>query len=230
MSFSACIHILDLMTPEEFAWKNMLPAADNPSIIKAMQALSLKDGPIYVRKFSDPEALFGECIHNVYKKVSKDGGSVVYGWRFCEYSYMIEGEFHAVWRNPEGLLVDITPDETDSHDQILFAIDSAKTFDGKRTDNFRLNTTTNPLVDDIIEIERAKFRFTDKIEEVDEEGRIIFNPEEQQIWNELNWYSNNVDWLFAKAGSTDSECFCGSKVRFRACHRGIVHSFLKTIV
>ena len=57
----------------------------------------------------DPEAQLQECFDNCTRKVIAAGGAVQYGWAFCVYERLLQAFHHAVWRSPEGVLIDITP-------------------------------------------------------------------------------------------------------------------------
>ena len=56
-----------------------------------------------------PEAQLQECFDNCTRKVIAAGGAVQYGWAFCVYERLLQAFHHAVWRSPEGVLIDITP-------------------------------------------------------------------------------------------------------------------------
>jgi len=52
--------------------------------------------------------------------VEEQGGAVQHGWALWEWPrVMVEAEFHAVWRSPDGSRLDVTPRE-DSQQRILF--------------------------------------------------------------------------------------------------------------
>lgn len=217
------------MTPELHQMINHLPDMDNENIKRTVAALGIVDDLVYVDVIPDNDATFGQCCPNVLRKVEQTAGEVVYGWKFCEFSYMIEAEFHAIWKSPDGKFVDITPSAEPTTTKILFGIDRTKKYDGSRTDNFRLNTTDNELVDDTIEIEKAKFKFIDIVQNVDDNGVVLMNTDEQEVWQLLNVLSYEVDKLFAFNGTVNSFCFCGSSNSYANCHRDTVKQFLKTI-
>jgi hypothetical protein len=59
----------------------------------------------------ETDAQPNECYSNCQKKVGKSGGTMQCGWIFAarrEHDYVIASP-HAVWRSPEGVLIDITP-------------------------------------------------------------------------------------------------------------------------
>ena len=55
------------------------------------------------------------CWFNVEEKVARDGGEPAYGWLVVVYKERwIKAIPHAVWKSPEGTLVDITPPQLSS--------------------------------------------------------------------------------------------------------------------
>lgn len=64
------------------------------------------------------------CFVNVDRQMAKSGGSMETGWIFNEYEKRaIEAEAHAVWIDPTGKRLDITPHEFQPK-RVLFAPDS----------------------------------------------------------------------------------------------------------
>lgn len=75
----------------------------------------------YVDVVNDRHGTFGFCWRGVDRKVSCSGGSRVCGWTIWEMpDTYLTAEFHAVWRAPEGNLLDITP-KPDGERRIVFA-------------------------------------------------------------------------------------------------------------
>ncbi len=63
-----------------------------------------------VAVIADQYGLYGWCSDGVLEKMKHDGGSIVFGWTLWEWpGAMLTGEFHSVWRSPDGDLFDITP-------------------------------------------------------------------------------------------------------------------------
>lgn len=217
------------MTLLQFNDINLLPDKENVNILRTISALGIANKPIYVDIIPDINAITGECFLNVFNKVDTAKGEAVFGWKFAEYSFMIEAEFHAVWKTSHGNLVDITLSDDPKAKKILFVIDHTRAFDGKRTDNFRFNTTNNALIDDIIEIERAKFVLTDNAKEVDATGRVIFNEDQSIKWEQLNLVSLTLDEMCRCNKTVQSKCFCNSSLSYEQCHRQNIKEFLATI-
>lgn len=84
-----------------------------------------------------------ECLTIVPEHVACHGGKQLTGWAIWEGTHIIEAEFHAVWRNPEGRIVDLTPRPPElALANILFLEDLGREYTGRQIDNIR-----KPLVD-----------------------------------------------------------------------------------
>ena len=92
----------------------------------------------------DEGCSLGSCFDNVRAVVRRRGGSTQYGWRMREQTgAYVEGEFHAVWRTPEGLLTDVTP-RSDGLTTILFLPDSTAIWEGEDVPPRRLMLHEKP--------------------------------------------------------------------------------------
>lgn len=79
--------------------------------------------PVFVPVVDDAYGLYGFCSDGVREKINSDGGSAVFGWTIWEWpGAMLTAEFHAVWRDDAGTLLDITPKPA-GHSRILFVPD-----------------------------------------------------------------------------------------------------------
>lgn len=66
------------------------------------------DSPVNVKRTAKPRAL-GNCYWNVAQVVEESGGEVVLGWAFLMWpKYYFEAMHHAVWRNRDGRLIELT--------------------------------------------------------------------------------------------------------------------------
>ena len=207
---------------------NLLPSPTNENIKKVIAVLKITSEPFYVHIISEQEAQNGFCYENVLGKIKKSAGSIVYGWYFREYDYMIEAEFHAIWKSPEGLLIDITPPQDPILKQILFVIDESRNFNIKYREPFRFNTTLNELVDDIIELESVKFKFEGSCYDENGVRKTDLNQNALQMtWNIIMYTSEGVEKLFKAGGNLDTNCFCNSGIRYKSCHHKILIELLR---
>jgi hypothetical protein len=85
------------------------PTAITPEIISLSESLKAEP-PVYVSVVDDPYGMYGFCNLGVLQKIKTDGGSIRFGWNVWEYpGVYLTAEFHAVWVDATGNLVDITP-------------------------------------------------------------------------------------------------------------------------
>lgn len=85
--------------------------------------------PVQVPVRPHDTAIFGECFTNVITCVDRYGGSIEIGWTIWECpNVFLEAEFHACWRQPDNILVDVTP-KPSGEKQIMFLPDPNVTKD-----------------------------------------------------------------------------------------------------
>lgn len=76
-----------------------------------------------------PEARQRECFYNVRDACEAFGGDIVFGWAIWIWPLVnIEAIHHAVWRRPDGEVVDVTPPELKGP-AITFVEDASTAFD-----------------------------------------------------------------------------------------------------
>jgi hypothetical protein len=125
------------------------PRALNADILGFCRRINAASAPTFLDVAPELWAAQGECFFNVRRKVSEDGGALVYGWRvWCWPGVFAEAEHHAVWRSAGGALHDISPTPS-GETRILFLSDPQRDYDFetmRRRDNIRAPLTDDPLV------------------------------------------------------------------------------------
>lgn len=87
------------------------------------------DNCIFVPVVDDDLGFYGWCSDGVAEKVKIAGGRPVYGWTIWEWpNVILTAEFHCVWQDPGGALVDITP-KPKREPRILFVPDPSVPID-----------------------------------------------------------------------------------------------------
>ena len=118
-----------------------MPVRDLPPIsryiLKLARQIDATQSPAYIAVEPREDCLPGRCFDNVARVVAKEGGSVQHGWTMRQDSYFAEGAFYAVWRRPDGALIDITP-RADSPAQIVFLSDSKRVWEGETVEPMRM--------------------------------------------------------------------------------------------
>ena len=208
---------------------NLLPASNNEHILKLISLQGIDAIPKYIDIEPEFDAENGSCFVNVKRKVERAGGRAILGWQFCEYSYMIEGEFHSIWESPVGRLIDITPGNSAEIKQTLFVVDKNASYSGTAIDNIRINTTDNKLVDDVIEIEEAKFKLEDQLYTAEGVAKQRINKEVQVCYHFIELFSTDIDFFLVNNGNMQSPCYCNSGMEFQLCHRIGLKELISTI-
>ncbi|MGF2399801.1 hypothetical protein ACQUTF_08135 [Enterobacter cloacae] len=121
--------------------------SNNPSKIvgKIEPNQTLATGYYSFTKPDDFEPYEQECYYNVAKMIEINDGEPVYGWVLWESSSMIEAEAHCLYRNVDGVVLDITP-RVSGEDKILFVPDSRIKISLKHLSgtSFSMTQHTNP--------------------------------------------------------------------------------------
>ena len=119
------------------------PPAITKHILKLARQIDAACLPEYVTVESRADCLPNRCFENVTRVVTQLGGRVQHGWTMRQESYFAEGAFYAVWRSPDGSLIDVTPG-ADKQTQILFLPDSKRVWDGEEVEPRRLLLRETP--------------------------------------------------------------------------------------
>lgn len=206
-----------------------IPDADNKFVSELRATLSLTSTPIFLDVVPGQNDEACGCFDNVQRRVESQGGASVFGWQFWEHPYMIEAEFHAVWRMPSGSLVDITPKDDREISRIIFVEDMARKYDGTQTDNVRINITNSSLIDDLIEVEKAKYRFLNKDGRDKIIGVVPLQGDDARLWQSITQLSVILEQTHLTGGDVHFPCFCRSGSAYSRCHREVVQKGMMEI-
>ncbi len=101
------------------------------ALLKLARQIDATWSPDYVPVEPEAECLPERCFDNVSATVRRRGGEMVTGWSLREMpTVFVEGTFHAVWRGPDGRIIDVTP-RADGRASILFQPDSKTRWQGE---------------------------------------------------------------------------------------------------
>lgn len=163
-----------------------------------------------------------DCTENVAQQVKKHGGKAIYGWRIWQSDQLIEAEFHAVWENTKGELMDITPLQLGmKFNHILFLEDDSLVYEGKQIDNIRINITDNKMVDLFIQACHAIFLIKNRGERAllhDEEFEKSLSEEDKDEIMEYAMIQSAIYQFTQMGKSHEDECLCGSLKNVMDCH------------
>jgi hypothetical protein len=198
------------------------PAFLSRSIETLCEELSPGQTPQYVEVVADPCARVHECFPNVMTKVERDGGVVVIGWSIWESpGLFVEAEFHAVWRSPEGTLIDITPKAT--HDSsILFLLQPEAIYAGRQVNNVRRSISADPDVETYLRAHDAMFEFMNRGDRAGQHGEVSIAGQDVLEYEAI---AGNILMLSARIANRSKRydpyvpCWCGSGKKSKWCHK-----------
>jgi len=169
--------------PQFLIIEPVVPRADSQGAVKIREIL--KTGTQYneVGSAKIDDAIPMDCFINVDKAIQQGGGEIVYGWQIWETlpGVMMEAEFHAVWKNPDGTMYDVTPHIFDGIEHILFLPDPNRTYAGKQIDNLRIALVKDKLVEQFIKNAKRRYKALNAGDLAYQHGVIAATPEMQQI-------------------------------------------------
>lgn len=141
------------------------PAIDRPEVRSLCERLVPGVIPRHIQVVEPPPgAVPDDCVGNVEIAMSIHGGIPVYGWQLWETlpDLLIEAEFHVVWEDNDGDVLDVSPKPFPGLSQIVFLPDENLTHEGRQIDNLRVALTDDPLVEELIKVAEAYFEATNR--------------------------------------------------------------------
>jgi len=100
-----------LLRADDDAFRDAVVPADTTPDIAAFAAELSPLPPQHIPRIEDDDANYGWPAESVRAKIERDGGDIRFGWRLREWpGVLLTADFHAVWVDPQGALIDITPD------------------------------------------------------------------------------------------------------------------------
>ena len=137
--------------------------------------------PFYVPVQPAPHARPAYCFDNSVAQAAAQGGEAAYGWAIWRWpGRWFEAEHHAVWRQPSGELLDVTPQAGDPP-RILFLPDPDAVYDPS---TFRPNVMApdagNPMAAEYIALVAARGAITRTYWEPGMDVLPLFSVEDRQ--------------------------------------------------
>lgn len=132
----------------------------------------------------EPGAAMADCFVTVADKVRAEGGDSVIGWAIWEApGKLIEAEFHAVWRQPSGALLDVAarPMFVPS---ITFLADPGRTYKGQQVDNVRRPLSRDPRVRELIYLQGRRFAMLNAGARADQHA-VVLGKREQRDYDRM---------------------------------------------
>lgn len=135
----------------------------NAAEVRALcNSLRQNGQPLYVPFRPLRDVPLRECFSVVAGHVSANGGQAVLGWNIVELTGIwLEAEFHAIWRSPDGELLDLTPREF-PQSQYLFLPDDEQPYEGTQVESKLHPLTNHPSVIRQIQLVRELFFYKNR--------------------------------------------------------------------
>ncbi|WP_345885208.1 hypothetical protein [Shewanella algae] len=126
-----------------------------------------------------------DCFNIVEQHVKSHGGEQLFGWAVWEWpKVMIEGEFHSVWKSPEGEIIDLTPRPIEI-EKSLFVHDPKKLYKGRQVNNIRKPIAKGLTVKNYIETANQIYTEMNKGELADVHGEIEATPRLMKLYQRM---------------------------------------------
>lgn len=196
------------------------PSPDDPDLKRLLAKMNAKAEPVVVDVETHPDAEVNECIGIVDKMVRDFGGSRVLGWQVWKGTYLIEAEFHAVWKTKDGALKDVSK-KGNKVTKILFVEDPDLVYDGTQFNNIRLNRFGERVVQDLIDTCDTLFKLYNK------DGRSAFygldflknlTKEQYENLQVVEYFRRQLVQFLNDGGNEVSTCFCDRGRKYKDCH------------
>ncbi len=147
-----------------------------PHVLEFCNGVVKDSQPIQVRCEQAPDQAFDDCFVTVDRRVASNGGMPVLGWAIWEVpGVLIEAEFHAVWQQPEGTLLDISARRL-RFDSITFVPDPGARYAGRQVDNVRVPLNSDPRVRQFIYLCQRRFELENTGALADQHGLVELPP------------------------------------------------------
>ena len=160
------------------------PKLIKPYVISFCRSIVAEPQPVYVPLRPVSNAPQNECVTIVPRHIEQNGGEQVIGWAIWEWPRVfIEAEFHSVWRQPDGSLLDLTP-KVMPMPRILFLPDPRRAYNGRQVDNLRKPLDRDPAIKQFCELCTLMHREQNRGELADYHGPIVFTETMQRIDHE----------------------------------------------
>lgn len=159
------------------------------------------------------------CFPVVERHIEAHGGAICYGWRFWELEWLyVEAEFHAVWRDESGSLVDLTP-APGRVSRILFVVDPEREYEGRQVNNVRRALSNEPAVHDFFDAADAEYALLNRGER-SEQHLVELSPAEARELKAISVRKSAAAERMLRSrpqpGRND-QCPCGSNVKYKKC-------------
>ncbi|MCC7570125.1 SEC-C domain-containing protein [Candidatus Micrarchaeota archaeon] len=186
------------------------------TILSFCNGINGDEKPQYITVSSFNYCLENHCFPNVDETVREKGGHIVNGWVIWQWDNIIlEAEAHAVWENPKGEVIDVTP-HTPEESQIVFLRDSNVKYNGIQYDNIRKGLTDSKLVAEYIALCQELYKIQDENRK-DSNSIEIKDPQTIKRYRTIEEKKIVLEKTFCSNVGRNDPCPCGSGRKYKKC-------------
>jgi len=194
----------------------IVPTTIDENVNALVRKLGLPGPPQFVPVQTTPTSIVADCFANVDTQVAGSGGAKVYGWKLWLFpDVWVAAEFHAVWRSPQGQLIDVTPSSSGS--TILFVSDPTRTYNGRTLNNVHHLISKKPIVAMYVELADLRTNFQES-RRVNGALEVAFEGAHADLMTETTAAEGFLRALVRSGASRNHDCPCRSGDKFKQCH------------
>lgn len=194
------------------------PRAISEAITSLCDRLVPGTQPLFVPVTQRGDGVPNECFATVAAQVAEFGGALQHGWAIWEWpKTMIEAEFHAVWRDTDGNVLDVTP-RFDAERRVLFLPDPVRMFRGVSVNNVRVALRDDPRIHEFISLADKRHAVLNSGERAHQFG-LVSVPKEEIAPILVRMRDLQLNLARHHTGR-NAPCPCGSGAKFKKCCGG----------
>jgi SEC-C motif len=205
----------------------MTPSSVTPEIRALCADLVPGGTPQYINITPVAGTRILDCFANVENHIQRHGGSICFGWQIWNLlHFAVEAEFHAVWRDPTGKLIDITSKQFPVS-KILFLPDPVRVYEGKQINNVRRALGSDASIQEYLDTLDAKFELMNRGHRASAVGQIVLSGAEMIEMEQIQEKETRLLKQIMRPTQTvtvvknpgrNDLCYCGSGQKFKRCH------------
>ncbi len=185
--------------------QELTPREITPQITQFCQSIA-PSLPQYIPVCPAPISKKNDCFNNIPRYIKENGGSMTTGWAIWQRAnILLHAEAHAIWKSPEGALLDITPHEYNDQ-KILFLEDTKVCYSGVVIPSIYKPLTSSALVKEFIDLLNIRNELTQNV--INNTYSIPVPLQNRLI--ELNQ-------IFLRPAERNDPCPCGSGQKYKRC-------------
>ena len=169
----------------------MYPKLIKPYVLSFCRSIC-RNEPVWVSMRPLLDKPIDECFSIVPEHAIMSGGKQCNGWAIWEWpKVFIEAEFHCVWEDPAGELLDLTP-KSDPTDKILFLPDSKRPYKGIRIENIRKPLSRDKDIERFLSLAHERHAEFSRIVKPGYYGEFTYSAKALSIENDMKMLQHRL--------------------------------------